>query len=1803
MDGGGITRTQKILDLLLSFSVSGLPTDIVSPEEFWEYVRQPAVDRWLKEMIDTKIIPLLDRRHPETWSPKERAEANLAAMRLLASKPGPFSDQERKILARYSGWGGIGTISKYQEQFPPTLAPEARGLLHEYYTPSKVWRAVAKTLARFRDSLPRMTDGNISALEPSAGIGRALRAFKGWPAKWTALEASAVSARLLSAVWPGAEIHQGYAEGWIAANPGRKFGLVAANPPYGARGAARELDPDGYATAQAYIYFVVRTAGMLEKGGIACYIIPTGFMSSRVTAFQRHREALLKRAHLMAAFRLPSQPLPGGDASDIAYDNFPVDVIFVKGRGGIAETVPDADQAIIAGDYYEEHPDHILGTEIRTGEPEADEDEGAKAPPKVRRGYQVQGRFEGFPEWEPREEVVVTVSNVVRKGVSRGGISRDTFRELAEDAPPALREAERLGAWADRFLEAAARGLATAEVGQRELILALESWQQTNGNPALNQQLQRMAESGNLGIKRFLAIWKGGRLIPAITKPVEKAGYQGPQSLVSLTEWLYKQGGAIPLSIEKLATEAQKQGIAAGDAQIREQLWPAGWWFLDDSHIEPKNRYLEGFLWPKHDYAAQRKEDPLYAEQTRELRAKIGWRGGAALLSETSPTQPWIPFDVLLSWLRLPDALRWEAKTEANGIGWPEAVGLKRQDGLLMPDTVGQYGALANTDKSRTPGFSRDHLCFIGWCNNDNLLFTPPQKKNLVNEVIPAPEVRKQMIEVWNSSWQQWLEKNDTALENLEFAYNRKLSGYIAPVWPTEAMPIARWGTKITLHPYQWAGIWQLVANHCGLLSFDVGLGKTYSAIATIAIAKQQGWARRPVVVVPNTICWKWVRDFATCLPDYKVLVVGANRRKVSKETNRFISDAEAEKLGEKKWRWRSVEDTPAERGQKWSEFQAGEYDVAIVTYSALGRQQIDPKFVERYVGKTVAVRRAITLALDTSNTEKGKEPAPIEFEGWLIYQDSEGWRAFAEGKGDATIVHKGKKVTGLLSNPYVSRDLVETALQRYGATKKQSSRRTERQEADTQERVRAWVGAQLAPPSRWKYDEGVDWHQFGVDLMVVDEAQNFKNLFYSTREGGEGRNASKRSWQLDFRCASVREHSGGAGVILLSATPMKNAAAEFYNLLHLVNPAIWEQVGLQDPESFINMFAAIKPTAVTGGNGMQTTREQVVGFMHKDILRNLVYRWATFKNAVEVGLPLPSVDRRMHIVRPTEWQRETFTTLLKELDTVEEDLKQVFAASAAAKAKGKEQSKALQALKNKKQGIHSRLYLTAIHPGLTGGSTEPSASPKLVECSRVILDNVKASLQACKLLPDGSNFCLDCGHLVFCQNVEVHAWLKALLVAGGIPAERIAILNAKEAEDLEYRQQVAMGFNGNETPDSEEYVEPQYDVVIANSVAEEGIDLQRRTCAIHHLDVPWEFATLQQRNGRAVRQGNQFKEITVHYYLVAGSSEQHRLDKIERKRGIMLSLYESGDLSTNTVNVDAVEGEDDISDAFLDFAPPEVRARMSARAIEAREEAKKESDRKARLSANSQLREAVIAKRRLDAATVGDADQIERRTKEYNEAVSLLAGYPSTLWAYAWRDLATEALSRSSQDVWVGATGPALFPGAQIEGDLNGETRSWQVTYVDGDAVFGYNGSGFQRIPVQQLEITKAAFKPYTDQEWKDAAAKTTVYQQWAGSWDTDTWLRYGVGFQSAIWPKYAKSFRSLKVGSDPLPDVEYGELKIRETGSEITLGLPPTIEGWREFLTLVAGQKKLKWTALNQAALHWWGKPLPQGLVGADL
>jgi hypothetical protein len=248
-----------------------------------------------------------------------RTEANLRAMRLvLAKEPGELTTEDLRILAQYSGWGGL-SIERVQKLLPPELVPEPFGLVHEYYTPPPITESLAELLCPF---LPELAgnDGVVRALEPSAGIGRQIFSFSprrclaleaGGKIKklaWTAVEFSKVSATLLRALRPDVDLYHMPFERWVREHGSRFQGTISfivANPPYGERGEMAREDPDEfYKEKRAYAYFMRRALDLLVPGGIGVFLVPAGFLGGNLN--RGLREKLLRRHHLLGAFRLPS---------------------------------------------------------------------------------------------------------------------------------------------------------------------------------------------------------------------------------------------------------------------------------------------------------------------------------------------------------------------------------------------------------------------------------------------------------------------------------------------------------------------------------------------------------------------------------------------------------------------------------------------------------------------------------------------------------------------------------------------------------------------------------------------------------------------------------------------------------------------------------------------------------------------------------------------------------------------------------------------------------------------------------------------------------------------------------------------------------------------------------------------------------------------------------------------------------------------------------------------------------------------------------------------------------------------------------------------------------------------------------------------------------------------------------------------------------------------------------------------------------------------------------------------------------
>src|SRR5690606_26927270 len=196
----------------------------------------------------------------------------------------------------------------------------------------------------------------------------------------------------------------------------------------------------------------------------------------------------LLRHHLLGAFRLPSHDRKGREIVPGAA--VVMDVVFWRSRGGELAEVDEADQFILDGDYFKDHPDLILGKE--DGSFRGDDEAGMARQWR----YKVTGDFKGLPALAPRPVCTACVLNSIAP--REVGTFQTVAREddgIPGDVDDELRPALELGRRVGRYL--AAVGADEADKAAQlwpELHTALRDFAASFGNPWRSKPLRELAE-------------------------------------------------------------------------------------------------------------------------------------------------------------------------------------------------------------------------------------------------------------------------------------------------------------------------------------------------------------------------------------------------------------------------------------------------------------------------------------------------------------------------------------------------------------------------------------------------------------------------------------------------------------------------------------------------------------------------------------------------------------------------------------------------------------------------------------------------------------------------------------------------------------------------------------------------------------------------------------------------------------------------------------------------------------------------------------------------------------------------------------------------------------------------------------------------------------------------------------------------------------------------------------------------------------------------------------------------------------
>jgi superfamily II DNA or RNA helicase len=417
---------------------------------------------------------------------------------------------------------------------------------------------------------------------------------------------------------------------------------------------------------------------------------------------------------------------------------------------------------------------------------------------------------------------------------------------------------------------------------------------------------------------------------------------------------------------------------------------------------------------------------------------------------------------------------------------------------------------------------------------------------------------------------------------------------------------------------------------------------------------------------------------------------------------------------------------------------------------------------------------------------------------------------------------------------------------------------------------------------------DAIYFNDLGIDMLIADEMHHQKNLYAARARFGEspkflgGQGLSNRALDFNLKTRWVREQNGGKGVHGLTATPTKNSPLEIYSMLSHIAPEAFERIGVRNSEEFLDRFCEFQQDKVLSTAGEIEDALVVSGFKNLSELREIMARFIDRRTAAQVGLDLPERQDRLHLVDMSSDQQAIYA-----------ELRELAEESGGKKdATGDSHIFAIMDKMNK-----AALDLALLDPAKYAGRM----SPKYKELAK----------QAAEGKKDG-------GQVIFSEYVDSHEKIVDALVEAGFDRKRIAIINAKVAGSAVKRQNIADAFNAG-----------KLDAVIGNCTMAEGLNLQKTTTDIHNLDIPWEPATLQQRNGRGLRQGNLNEAVRIHSYLSKGSFDGYRYQAVAAKKDWQDLLWNGGDRVENL----AREGAFSLDDMRIMLAadPESARAAFEA--------------------------------------------------------------------------------------------------------------------------------------------------------------------------------------------------------------------------------------------------------------------------------
>lgn len=414
--------------------------------------------------------------------------------------------------------------------------------------------------------------------------------------------------------------------------------------------------------------------------------------------------------------------------------------------------------------------------------------------------------------------------------------------------------------------------------------------------------------------------------------------------------------------------------------------------------------------------------------------------------------------------------------------------------------------------------------------------------------------------------------------------------------------------------------------------------------------------------------------------------------------------------------------------------------------------------------------------------------------------------------------------------------------------------------------------------------DNVTDFKRMGIDHLFVDESHKFKNLTFTTRHdrvAGLGNPAgSQRALNMLFAIRTIQERLGkDLGATFLSGTTISNSLTELYSIFKYLRPQALEKQGIRTFDAWAAVFAEKSTDYEFSVTNEIIQKERFRTFIKVPELGAFYSEICDFRTAKDIGIDRPEKNEVLHNIPPTP-EQDVFIQKLME-----------FAKTGDATILGREP---LSEREEKAKMLIATDYARKM--SLDMRMIDPSFSDhidnKASHCAKLVNDYYQ-KYDAQK----GTQFVFSDLGTYKPNEWNVYGEIKRKLTEDyGIPSSEIRFIQECKTENAKKAMIAAMNIG---------------DIRVLFGSTEmlgTGVNAQKRAVAVHHLDTPWVPSALEQRDGRAIRRGNEVAKrfadntVDVIIYAVERSLDSYKFNLLHNKQ-VFINQLKTNSLGSRRID------------------------------------------------------------------------------------------------------------------------------------------------------------------------------------------------------------------------------------------------------------------------------------------------------------